>query len=53
MPAFVGGLFFRRVTKAGAITSMFVGAAVTVFWLAYVKMPECTVIGLVKKEHPG
>jgi SSS family solute:Na+ symporter len=50
MPAFVGGLFFRRVTKAGAITSMFVGAAVTVFWLAYVKMPECTVIGLVKKS---
>jgi SSS family solute:Na+ symporter len=50
MPAFVGGLFFRRVTRAGAIASMFVGAAVTVFWLAYVKMPECTVIGLVKKS---
>jgi SSS family solute:Na+ symporter len=44
LPAFVGGLFFKRVTKAGAIASMFVGAAVTVFWLAYVKMPECTVI---------
>jgi len=50
MPAFDGGLFFRRVTRAGAIASMFVGAAVTVFWLAYVKMPECTVIGLVKKS---
>ena len=50
LPAFFGGLFFKRVTKAGAIASMFVGAAVTVFWLAYVKMPECTVIGLVKKS---
>jgi SSS family solute:Na+ symporter len=50
LPAFLGGLYFKRVTKAGAITSMFVGAAVTVFWLAYVKMPECTVIGLVKKS---
>jgi solute:Na+ symporter, SSS family len=50
LPAFLGGLYFKRVTKAGAIASMFVGAAVTVFWLAYVKMPECTVIGLVKKS---
>ena len=50
LPAFVGGLFFKRVTKAGAVASMLVGAVVTVFWLAYVKMPECTVIGLVKKS---
>jgi SSS family solute:Na+ symporter len=48
LPAFVGGLFFRRMTRAGAIASMIVGAAITVFWLAFVKMPECTVIGLVK-----
>jgi SSS family solute:Na+ symporter len=50
LPAFLGGLFSRRVTKAGAIASMVVGAVVTVFWLAFVKMPECTVIGLVKKS---
>jgi len=50
LPSFIGGLFFRRMTKAGAIASMIVGAVVTVFWLAYVKMPECTVIGLVKKS---
>jgi SSS family solute:Na+ symporter len=57
LPSFVGGLFSKRVTEAGAIASMFVGAAVTVFWLAYVKMPECTVIGLVKTSklinHPN
>jgi SSS family solute:Na+ symporter len=50
LPAFVGGLFFKRMTKAGAIASMVVGAAVTLFWLAFVKMPECTVIGLVNKS---
>jgi SSS family solute:Na+ symporter len=50
LPAFVGGLFFKRITKAGAIASMMVGALVTVFWLAFVKVPECAVIGLVKKS---
>ncbi len=48
LPAFLGGLFWRRMTKAGAIASMLVGFAITAFWLCYVKMPECTVIGLVK-----
>lgn len=50
LPAFIGGLFFKRATKAAAIASMLVGAVVTVFWLAFVKMPECTVIGIVKKS---
>ena len=48
LPAFFGGLFWRRMTKAGAIASMLVGFAITAFWLCYVKMPECTVIGVVK-----
>jgi SSS family solute:Na+ symporter len=50
LPAFVGGLFFRRMTRAAAIASMVVGALVTVFWLAFVKEPECGIIGLVKKS---
>ncbi|MGA2221187.1 MAG: sodium:solute symporter family protein [Verrucomicrobiia bacterium] len=50
LPAFLGGLFWKRATKAGAVVSMVVGAMITVFWLAFVKMPECTVIGLVKKS---
>jgi SSS family solute:Na+ symporter len=57
LPAFIGGLFSKRVTKAGAIASMIVGAAVTVFWLAYVKAAECALIGLVKQsilaKHPN
>src|SRR5664280_1693817 len=50
LPTFVGGLFFKRATKAGAIASMLAGFVVSTFWLAFVKVPECQVIGLVKKS---
>lgn len=50
MPAFIGGIFWRRMTKAAAIASMAVGFITSACWLAYVKMPECTVIGLVTKS---
>jgi SSS family solute:Na+ symporter len=50
LPAFVGGIYSRRMTKAGAIASMLAGFCVSTFWLAFVKVPECTVIGLVKKS---
>ncbi|MCU0785600.1 MAG: sodium:solute symporter family protein [Verrucomicrobia bacterium] len=50
LPAFVGGLYCRRITKAGAIASMLVGFFASTFWLAFVKVPECTVIGLVGKS---
>ena len=48
LPAFFGALFWKRATRVGAFASMMVGVVVTVFWLALVKIPECTVIGLVK-----
>lgn len=50
LPAFVGGLYCRRMTKAGAIASMLVGFAASTAWLALVKVPECTIVGLVKKS---
>jgi SSS family solute:Na+ symporter len=50
LPTFVGGLFFGRATKAGAIASMIVGFVISAFWLVFVKVPECQVIGLVKKS---
>jgi SSS family solute:Na+ symporter len=50
LPTFFGGLFWKRATKAGALASMGVGASVTLFWLMFVKTPECTVIGVVKKS---
>jgi SSS family solute:Na+ symporter len=50
MPAFIGGLFFKGITRAAAIASMLVGATATMLWLVFVKAPECTVIGVVKRS---
>ncbi|MCX5682892.1 MAG: sodium:solute symporter family protein [Planctomycetota bacterium] len=52
LPAFVGGLFFKRVTKAAAIASMFVGFLTTTFWLLFIKAAEAGSIGLVQKVLP-
>lgn len=48
LPAYVGGLFSRRVTRAGALASMTVGAATSLFWLLLVKAKEAGAIGLVQ-----
>jgi solute:Na+ symporter, SSS family len=53
LPAFVGGLFLRRITKAGAIASMIVGFLATAFWLLFVKAQEAGDIGLVQKITGG
>jgi SSS family solute:Na+ symporter len=53
LPAFVGGLFFKWVTKAGAICSMIAGSLVTLFWLVFVKSAEAGAIGLVQKVTEG
>ncbi len=53
LPAFVGGLFWKRMTKAGAIASMVVGFLVTAFWLVLVKSKEAAAIGLVQHLTDG
>ena len=53
LPSFIGGLFFKRVTRAGAISSMLVGFFVTTFWLLLVKAKEAGAIGLVQKLTDG
>ena len=53
LPAYVGGLFSRRVTRAGALASMFVGAATSLFWLLLVKAREAGAIGLVQLVTGG
>ena len=53
LPAFVGALFFRRVTRAGAIASMVAGFLVTAFWLTFVKSSEAAAIGLVFQFTDG
>ncbi len=47
LPAFLGALFWKRATKAGAIASMLVGALITAFWLLLVKTKEAAALGVV------
>jgi len=53
LPTLVGGLFFKRMTKAAAISSMVVGFLITGFWLLFVKAEEAGSIGLVQKLTGG
>ncbi|MGB8226471.1 MAG: sodium:solute symporter family protein [Sedimentisphaerales bacterium] len=53
LPAFIGGLFFKRMTKQAAIWSIAVGFVVTSFWLLFVKAQEAGDIGLVQKITGG
>ena len=53
LPAYVGGLFSQRVTRAGALASMLVGAAASLFWLLLVKAREAGAIGLVQRVTGG
>jgi len=48
LPAYIGGLFWRRATRAGALASMTVGLSVSLFWLLLVKAKEASAIGLVQ-----
>jgi SSS family solute:Na+ symporter len=47
LPAYVGGLFWKRMTRTGAAASMGVGFATSAFWLLFVKAKEAGAIGLV------
>lgn len=46
LPAFVGGLFWKRMTKTGAISSMVIGSAVSLFWLVFIKDKEARALGI-------
>ncbi len=48
LPAYLGGLFFKRMTRAAAIASMLTGFVVTALWLLLVKAKEAESIGLVQ-----
>jgi len=48
LPAYVGGLFFRRMTKAAAIASMVVGLVASLAWLVLVKLPESEKLGIAQ-----
>ncbi len=46
LPAFFGTLFWKRMTKAGAISSMLVGFLVTALWLLFIKDKEARALGV-------
>lgn len=47
LPSFIGGLFFRRMTRAGAIASMVAGFLTSAFWLLFIKAQEAGAVGFV------
>ena len=53
LPAYIGGLFWRRATRAGALASMTVGLSVSLFWLLLIKAKEASAIGLVQQVTGG
>ena len=48
LPAFVGGLFWKRMNKAAAVASMVVGFCASTFWLAFVNGKTAAGLGLCK-----
>ena len=53
LPAYVGGLFFRRMTRTAAIWSMISGFVVMAFWLTFIKEKEAGSIGIVQHFTGG
>lgn len=53
LPAFIGALYFKGMTRAGAIWSMIIGFIITAFWLILVKAKEAEAIGIVQKLTGG
>ena len=48
LPSFIGGLFWKRMTKIGAISSMLVGFFVSSFWLLFIHFKEAKELGVSK-----
>ncbi|MDD3343033.1 MAG: sodium:solute symporter family protein [Sulfurospirillaceae bacterium] len=48
LPTYFGGLFWKRMTRKGAIASMIVGTVVTTFWLLFVHFQEAKQLGMCK-----
>ncbi|MHC4386567.1 MAG: sodium:solute symporter family protein, partial [Planctomycetota bacterium] len=49
LPAFIGALYWKRMTRQGAVWSALIGFVITALWLLLVKAKEAEAIGLVQK----
>ncbi|MDR1460862.1 MAG: sodium:solute symporter family protein [Campylobacteraceae bacterium] len=48
LPTYIGAIFWRKITKTGAIASMFVGFITSSFWLLFVHFQEAKALGFCK-----
>ncbi len=48
LPLYFGGLFTRRITKAGALAGFFSGLATASFWIMFMHAKESAPLGLCK-----
>ncbi|MCL1822436.1 MAG: hypothetical protein FWG22_06400, partial [Prolixibacteraceae bacterium] len=46
LPMYAGGLFWKKMTKAGAFASFGVGMSVSVFWYVFIHAAEAVPIGI-------
>jgi len=46
LPAYFGGLYTRRITKAGALAGMIGGCFTSLFWILFIHKQESSLIGL-------
>ncbi len=53
LPMYVGALYWKRVTRAGAIASLVVGFAFSFFWMTFVQMPKGELPALLCKLFLG
>ncbi|MCD4822156.1 MAG: sodium:solute symporter family protein [Methanococcoides sp.] len=48
LPMYVGALFWKRMTREGAIASLLVGTAGSLFWLTFIHSKEAVPLGICK-----
>jgi len=46
LPAYVGTLYWKRMTKAAVIWSMVVGTIISLFWIVFIHAKESTALGI-------
>lgn len=53
LPSYIGGLYWRRATKAGAISSLVVGFLLSAFWLLFAHTPTMGKLGVERQSIFG